>query len=147
MTGSPLTAEAARRPLTHGARADGAPLTLAEYTALGGYQAARTALCSLAPGDVTKLVKDAGLLGRGGAGFPTGAKWSFVPMGDDAPQPKYLIANADEMEPGTFKDRILMETNPHQFIEGMMIAAFAIQATEAVIFLRWAYKRAARALE
>jgi NADH-quinone oxidoreductase subunit F len=68
------------------------------------------------------------ICGRGGAGFPTGKKWSFVPMGKDAPHPKYLVANADEMEPGTFKDRLLMEGNPHQMIEGMIIAAYAIQA-------------------
>ena len=74
------------------------------------------------------MVKDSNLRGRGGAGFPTGAKWSFVPMGADAPQPKYLIANADEMEPGTFKDRLLLEGDPHQLIEGMIITAYAIEA-------------------
>jgi NADH-quinone oxidoreductase subunit F len=73
-------------------------------------------------------------------------KWSFVPMGDDAPRPKYLIANADEMEPGTFKDRLLLEGNPHQLLEGMIVSAYAIQADVAYIFLRWAYKDAARLL-
>jgi NADH-quinone oxidoreductase subunit F len=73
-------------------------------------------------------------------------KWSFVPMGDDAPHPKYLIANADEMEPGTFKDRLLLEGNPHQLIEGMILSAYAIQADISYIFLRWAYKKAAHLL-
>jgi len=73
-------------------------------------------------------------------------KWSFVPMGSDAPHPKYLICNADEMEPGTFKDRLLLEGNPHQMIEGMILAAYAIQADISYIFLRWAYKEAAQLL-
>jgi NADH-quinone oxidoreductase subunit F len=95
----------------------------------------------MAPADITNLVKASNLLGRGGAGFPTGSKWQFVPMGEGAPYPKYLICNADEMEPGTFKDKYLMEYNPHQLITGMIISAFAIQASEAFIFLRWAYKK------
>jgi NADH-quinone oxidoreductase subunit F len=96
----------------------------------------------MTPAEVTEVVKASDLRGRGGAGFSTGMKWSFVPMGDDAPRPKYLIANADEMEPGTFKDRLLLEGAPHQLLEGMMISAYAIQADVAYIFLRWAYKRA-----
>jgi NADH-quinone oxidoreductase subunit F len=100
----------------------------------------------MSPEAVTEAVKAANLRGRGGAGFPTGVKWSFVPMGEAAPRPKYLIANADEMEPGTFKDRLLLEGNPHQLIEGMIVSAYAIQADVAYIFLRWAYKRAARLL-
>jgi NADH-quinone oxidoreductase subunit F len=96
---------------------------------------------------VTTLVKDSNLKGRGGAGFPTGLKWSFVPMGDDVPHPKYLIANADEMEPGAFKDRLLLEGDPHQLIEGMIVASYAIQADVAFIFLRWAYRVAAERLE
>ena len=79
--------------------------------------------------------------------FPTGMKWSFVPMGEDAPHPKYLVANADEMEPGTFKDRLLLEGDPHQLIEGMIVAAYAIQADVAYIFLRAEYKLAAERLE
>ena len=86
----------------------------------------------MTPAEVLQeLVKKSNLRGRGGAGFPTGMKWSFVPMGDDAPHPKYLVANADEMEPGTFKDRLLMEGDPHQLIEGMILAAYAIQADVA----------------
>lgn len=104
----------------------------------------RKALKTLSPKEVTEAVKESNLRGRGGAGFFTGLKWSFVPM--TAPQPKYLIANADEMEPGTFKDRLLLECTPHQLIEGMIISAYAIQASEAFVFLRWAYKTAARAI-
>lgn len=117
------------------------PLGLRQYEAVGGYQAARKAIRHMTPPEVTALVKESNLKGRGGAGFSTGMKWSFVPM--DVSGPKYLVANADEMEPGTFKDRWLLEGNPHQLIEGMIVSAFAIQATEAFVFLRWAYKTAA----
>jgi NADH-quinone oxidoreductase subunit F len=132
------------RPLTGDLRADGEPLTLAEYEATGGYRALRDALESRSPVDVTAVVKASGLRGRGGAGFPTGMKWGFVPMGEGAPQPRYLLANADEMEPGTFKDRLLIEGNPHLLIEGMLLAAYAIQASAAYVFLRWEYRRGAR---
>ena len=84
-------------------------------------------------------MKDSNLRGRGGAGFPTGMKWSFVPMGEKACHPKYLVANGDEMEPGTFKDRLLMEGDPHQLIEGMIVSAYAIEADIAYIFLRGEY--------
>src|ERR1044072_9685118 len=120
---------------------------LHEYEMTGGYSALQKLLTSMSPQEVQKLVQDSGLKGRGGAGFNTGLKWSFVPMGDDAPHPKYLIANADEMEPGTFKDRLLLEGDPHQLIEGMIVAAYAIQADVAYIFLRWAYRVAAQRLE
>jgi NADH-quinone oxidoreductase subunit F len=120
------------------------PLTLKEYEKVGGYEAVRKILQSSSPTDVQKLVQDSNLKGRGGAGFNTGLKWSFVPMGDDASHPKYLIANADEMEPGTFKDRLLLEGNPHQLIEGMIVAAYAIRADISYVFLRWAYRRAAQ---
>jgi NADH-quinone oxidoreductase subunit F len=134
------------RPLTRNIRDDREPLNLSEYEKAGGYQAVRKAL-RMQPQEVTEEVKNANLRGRGGAGFPTGVKWRFVPMGDDAPRPKYLVANADEMEPGTFKDRLLMEGDPHQLIEGMIVSAYAIQAEVGYIFLRWAYRRAARLLE
>jgi NADH-quinone oxidoreductase subunit F len=127
-------------PLTALARPGSEPLDLNGYERSGGYRAARTAVREMAPADVTELVKEANLRGRGGAGFPTGLKWSFVPMGSDAPRPKYLIANADEMEPGTFKDRFLMEEIPHQLVESMIIASWAIQADVAWIFLRWEYR-------
>lgn len=128
------------RPLTEHITS-GTTLTLKEYLKVGGYNGVRKALKELAPAEIVSLVKTSNLLGRGGAGFPTGLKWSFVPMGADAPNPKYLICNADEMEPGTFKDRYLIEGNPHQLIEGMLITAYAIQAEKAYIFLRWAYKK------
>lgn len=102
------------------------------------------ALKTMTPQEITKLVQESDLKGRGGAGFNTGMKWSFVPMNGEPHQRKYLICNADEMEPGTFKDRVLLEGNPHQLIEGMIISAFAIQANTSYIFLRWAYKKAAR---
>lgn len=129
------------RPLTQHIRSDKRALTLAEYEAVGGYQALRKVLGGMTPRDVQAVVKDSNLRGRGGAGFATALKWSFVPL--DAPKPKYLIANADEMEPGTFKDRVLLESTPHQLIEGMILSAFAIQANESFVFLRWAYKVAA----
>jgi NADH-quinone oxidoreductase subunit F len=129
------------RPLTEHIRQDKRPLSLKEYEAVGGYQALRKVIKGISPKDVQALVKESNLRGRGGAGFFTGLKWSFVPM--DVEGPKYLIVNADEMEPGTFKDRILLEGTPHQLIEGMIISAFAIQADQSVVFLRWAYKEAA----
>ena len=128
------------KPLTGNFRADKEAVSLAEYERAGGYQGLRTALL-MAPADVTELVKKSNLRGRGGAGFPTGMKWSFVPMGKDAPHPKYLVANADEMEPGTFKDRALMERDPHQLIEGMIVSAYAIDADIGYIFLRGEYAR------
>ena len=100
---------------------------------------ARTQIAGMEPAKVTEMVKQSNLRGRGGAGFPTGTKWSFVPLGKDAPHPKYLVGNADEMEPGTFKDRLLMEGDPHLLIEGMIIAAHAIEADVAYIFLRGEY--------
>ncbi len=131
------------KPLTWMMKADGLPLGIEEYERNGGYRALRKALADMTPQDVQDIVKSANLRGRGGAGFPTGLKWSFVPMGDGATHPKFLISNSDEMEPGAFKDRILMEGNPHQLIEGMIIAAYAIEADVAYVFLRWEYQRSA----
>ena len=135
------------QPLTKNIRLGEEPLNLKGYERAGGYQAVRKAVLNMTSEQIIKVVKDSNLRGRGGAGFPTGQKWSFVPMGDDAPRPKYLVANADEMEPGTFKDRMLLEGNPHQLIEGMIVSAYAIKADIAYIFLRWEYKSAARKLE
>ncbi len=132
------------QPLTQLIRPDGAALDLAAYGKAGGYQALRKALTQMTPEDVTAVVNDSHLRGRGGAGFPTGKKWSFVPMGEDAVHPKYLVINADEMEPGTFKDRLLIEGNPHQLIEGAVLSAYAVQADIAYIFLRRTYAKAAR---
>jgi NADH-quinone oxidoreductase subunit F len=135
------------RPLTQHIEPGKVPLDLQAYERTGGYAGLRRALREMTPQEVTQLVKDSGLRGRGGAGFPTGLKWGFVPMGEEAPRPKYLIANADEMEPGTFKDRLLLEGNPHQLIEGMAISAYAIQAEVAYVFVRWAYRRATHIIQ
>jgi len=108
--------------------------TLAVYRSRGGYQALAKALREMAPEKVMEEVKASGLRGRGGAGFPTGMKWSFVPK--DNPNPKYLVCNADESEPGTFKDRLLIERDPHAIIEGIVVAAYAIQSHMAFIYIR-----------
>ena len=133
-------------PLTKNIRPDLAPTDLKAYESTGGYQGARKALTT-EPAEVTNIVKQSNLRGRGGAGFPTGSKWSFVPVGKESPRPKYLVANGDEMEPGTFKDRVLMEGDPHQLIEGMIIAAHAIEADIGYIFLRGEYTLAAKRIQ
>jgi NADH-quinone oxidoreductase subunit F len=132
-------------PLTARIRPGAEPLDLAGYERAGGLEGLRRAL-QLTPAAVTAAVKDSTLRGRGGAGFLTGLKWSFVPSGPAAPRPRYLVANADEMEPGTFKDRLLLEGDPLQLIEGMVIAGYAIQADVAFIFLRREYTLAAARL-
>lgn len=129
-------------PLTEHIKPGRSPLGLTEYEKAGGYRGMYKALREMTPPGIINLVKSSNLTGRGGAGFPTGLKWSFVPDDATGNGTKYLIANADEMEPGTFKDRYLLEGNPHQLIAGMIIAAYAIQAQKGFIFLRWAYKRA-----
>ncbi len=134
------------KPLTGNIRPGEPPLDLAGYEKAGGYAAIRKAV-KMDPKDVIDMVTESRLRGRGGAGFPTGKKWSFVPTGDDAPAPRYIAVNGDEMEPGTFKDRLLLEGDPHLLLEGMLVAAWAVQASTGYIFLRWAYKRAARALD
>lgn len=103
------------------------------YLKNGGFEALRKIITTMDPDDVTSEVKDSGLRGRGGAGFPTGMKWSFI---DGHTWPHYVIANADESEPGTFKDREIMEGNPYQFLEGVAICAYAVKATHAYIYLR-----------
>src|SRR6476620_4333620 len=135
------------KPLTQNMRPDGSFLDLRAYEQAGGYQAIRKVLSGgMRPKAVTDEVKDAKLRGRGGAGFQPGLKWSFVPLGNDVPNPTYLVVNADEMEPGTFKDRMLMERDPHQLIEGAIVAGFAIEADIAYIFLRGEYTLAAERL-
>ena len=99
------------------------------------------------PSDVTTLVTESGLRGRGGAGYATGRKWSTMPLGRDAPRPKYIVCNGDEMEPGSFKDRFLIERNPHLLLEGMLLGGFATESDEGYIFLRDQYQSAQRALE
>jgi NADH-quinone oxidoreductase subunit F len=128
------------KPLTKNIEAGRAPFNFKEYQAAGGYESIRKAL-SMKPADLINLVKDSGLGGRGGAGFNTGLKWSFVPPVDESKPrtPRYIVVNGDEMEPGTFKDRLLIEGDPHLLIEGMIATAFAIQATCGYIFLRGEY--------
>lgn len=104
------------------------------YIRNGGYEAVKKAIPAIKPEDITEMVIKAGLRGRGGAGFPTGKKWSFVPK--DPTIEKYLVCNADESEPGTFKDRYLIEHDPHQLIEGIILACYAIGAKLAFIYCR-----------
>lgn len=107
--------------------------TIDGYRATGGYEALRKAL-AMEPDGIVDLVKEAGLRGRGGAGFPTGMKWGFLPK--DNPNPRYLVVNADESEPGTCKDIPLMLANPHVLVEGVAIAAYAIKSSQAFIYVR-----------
>ncbi|WP_027856489.1 NADH-quinone oxidoreductase subunit NuoF [Marinobacterium jannaschii] len=130
------------QPLTAMIPSDRSALSLAEYERHGGYRGLRRTLSQYSPEDALEIVKSSRLRGRGGAGFPTALKWSFVPK--EYPGPTYLIANADEMEPGTFKDRLLLESTAHQLIEGMILAAYCIGADTGYIFLRGEYTRAAR---
>ena len=134
------------KPLTKNILPDRVFATLADYESTGGYQGLRKAITELQPKEVQQWVKDAGLRGRGGAGFNAGLKWSLVPMDANVSKIRYLVVNADEMEPGTFKDRLLLEKDPHQLLEGMIIAAYAIQANIAYIFLRGEYHLAAQRL-
>ena len=110
---------------------------IAVYEKSGGYTGLRIVLGTCSPDEVIEQVKSSGLRGRGGAGFPTGMKWSFVPK--DSGKPHYLCCNADEGEPGTFKDRLLMERDPHQMVEGMIIAAYAINSNIAYVYIRGEY--------
>jgi NADH-quinone oxidoreductase subunit F len=132
------------KPLTRNIRPGQEAPDLAQYEKSGGYEALKMAIGKMTPQEVGVMVRDSNLRGRGGAGFPTGRKWAGVPMGPDAPKHKYLIADADEMEPGTFKDRLLLEGDPHQFIEGMILGSYAIRADTAFIFLRRSYVLAAQ---
>jgi len=124
------------KPLTKNIEEGRAPFNFKQYEAAGGYESVRKVV-TMAPNDVVTLVKDAGLGGRGGAGFNTGLKWSFVPAPDGGP--RYLVINGDEMEPGTFKDRLLMENDPHLLVEGMITTCFALQSSCGYIFLRGEY--------
>ena len=119
--------------------------TLAEYRQAGGYEALRGVLADHDIAQVKAVLYDAILLGRGGAGFPAGSKVQTV--ADDAAYPRYVVCNADEMEPGTFKDRVFLHAEPHMLIEGMTLAAYAIQASHGIIFIRPEYESAARILE
>ena len=116
------------------------------YEATGGYQGLRKAL-QQTPEEVHSEVRDATLLGRGGAGFPAGVKWGFCPPGV---WPRYLVVNGDESEPGTYKDRLLMELDPHQLIEGCLIACYAVGLSQCFLYVRGemavAQERVAKAL-
>lgn len=131
-------------PLTWRLKKNNHPLRLKEYKKKQGYLGARKALSS-DPQQIIDLVKSSGLKGRGGAGFSTGVKWDLMPKKKDTPH--YLLCNADEMEPGTYKDKFLMERIPHLLIEGMLIAAFAVAANHAYIFLRGEYISSANYLK
>jgi len=115
------------------------------YEQDGGYRAARRALTELQPQQIVDEVKASSLRGRGGAGFPAGVKWGFLPK--DSPLPRYLCVNADESEPGTFKDRQIIENNPHLLIEGTLISAYAIRCHTAYIYIRGEFAHGAKVLE
>ena len=119
--------------------------TMEDYQQSRGYQALADVLKNRNPRDIQELLLDASLLGRGGAAFPAGRK--MMTVAENAPHPRYVICNADEMEPGTFKDRVLIHADPHQLIEGMAIAGYAIAASKGIIFIRPEYESAARILE
>jgi NADH-quinone oxidoreductase subunit F len=131
--------------LTHNMLQPGYTGSLADYERAGGYQALRKVVGKVPPDEITETVKKSGLRGRGGAGFPTGVKWGFLPK--DYQGPKYLCCNADESEPGTFKDRQLIERDPHQMIEGMLIACYAIGVETAYIYIRGEFVLGAQILE
>jgi NADH-quinone oxidoreductase subunit F len=114
------------------------------YIRNGGFEAFKKAVTAMQPGQVMDEVKASGLRGRGGAGFPTGVKWSFIPKGVF---PTYVVANADESEPGTFKDREIMEGNPYQFLEGVAIACYAIQSNTGYVYLRGEFQQLALQLD
>ncbi|UFS72019.1 NADH-quinone oxidoreductase subunit NuoF [Geomonas sp. RF6] len=122
----------------------GRSVTFEEYRAEGGFEGLKQAL-GISPAEVQQAVMDSGLRGRGGAGFPTGRKWSFVPK--DAPGARWLICNCDEMEPGTYKDRVLLEANPYSLVEGMAIACYALGVRHAFVFIRRDYEKAAQNVE
>ncbi|MGQ4807189.1 NADH-quinone oxidoreductase subunit 1 [Candidatus Entotheonellaceae bacterium PAL068K] len=114
------------------------------YRAHGGYGNLEKALRGCQPDELVALIRDAGLRGRGGAGFPTGLKWGFLPKDD---RPRYLIANADESEPGTFKDRLLLEEDPHHILEGIIISCYAVRAHLAFIYVRGEFFLGARRMQ
>jgi NADH-quinone oxidoreductase subunit F len=119
--------------------------SMEEYRASGGYEALANVLKNFSYKDVRKMMLDANLLGRGGAAFPAGRK--VMTVADDAPYPRYLVCNADEMEPGTFKDRVLIHADPHMLIEGMIIEGYSARAEKGIIFIRPEYESAARILD
>jgi NADH-quinone oxidoreductase subunit F len=133
------------KPLTQNIQPDREPSDIDDYERAGGYQALRKAL-QTPPAQIQQWVTACNLGGRGGAGYPAGKKWSAIAMGGKARHPKFLAVNADEMEPGTFKDRLLMEGDPNLVIESAIVSAYAIEADVVYLFLRWAYKLSERRL-
>src|SRR2546427_610693 len=119
--------------------------TLAPYRADGGYKTFERVIKEMQPAQVIDVVKASGLRGRGGAGFPTGLKWGFLPK--DHPGPIYLCLNADESEPCTFNNRVLMEEDPHQILEGIILASYATRASTAYLYLRYEYGKSYRTLQ
>src|SRR5712692_8068734 len=115
------------------------------YRADGGYRALQKAVDSMTPEQVIDVVKASNLRGRGGAGFPCGLKWTFLPKGH--PGPIYMCINADESEPCTFNNRILMEEDPHQVLEGIILSCYATRATTAYFYIRYEYGRAFRSMQ
>lgn len=135
------------RPQIVFAGTNGGALTQFEdYAAVGGFAPLRKAR-SMAPDDVIAELESSGLRGRGGAFFPTGRKWAFVPKPDQLAKPHYLVVNADESEPGTFKDRELILVDPHMILEGIAIASYAIGAHTAYIYIRGEFVRETAILE
>jgi NADH-quinone oxidoreductase subunit F len=135
------------RPLTRNIRHDGAPLDLSGYQRVGGYEAVRSTIGKVPPAALINMVTESGLGGRGGGGFSTGRKWQAMPSLAERPVPRYVIVNGDEMEPGTFKDRLLLEGDPHQLLEGVILSAYAVQANHGIIFIRGEYIEAIRRIE
>jgi NADH-quinone oxidoreductase subunit F len=117
---------------------------LETYRAHGGYSVLEKVLKERQPDEIITLIRDAGLRGRGGAGFPTGVKWGFLPKDE---RPRYLICNADESEPGTFKDRLLLEEDPHQVLEGLIISCYAVRVRLAFIYMRGEFFLGARRVQ
>ncbi len=118
--------------------------TLARYVDTGGYESLRKALTEMSPADVNAEVDASNLRGRGGASFPTGTKWGFLPADT---RPRYLVVNGDESEPGTFKDRLLLERDPHQLVEGIALSAYALDVSDAFVYVRGEYTKPARRLQ
>jgi NADH-quinone oxidoreductase subunit F len=118
--------------------------TLARYLGTGGYSTLQTAHVEFSPDDVAAEVRASNLRGRGGASFPTGVKWGFLPK---ETRPRYLVINADESEPGTFKDRLLLERDPHQLLEGIALSAYALDVQRAFVYVRGEYTKPARRLQ
>jgi len=118
--------------------------TMARYRDTGGYRTLEKALRQMEPADVAAEVKASNIRGRGGASFPTGVKWGFLPPDT---RPRYLVINGDESEPGTFKDRMLLERDPHQLVEGIVISAYALDVQHAFVYIRGEYPKPARRLQ